>query len=244
MKRAQRHTHAGAPARGHRRCRRAGRAAPSAASRSTAAQVEPGDALRRLARDRAAHGLEHARRPPRAAGAVAMLFEPPRRRSRASELPAIAVPGLRAQLGDMADRFYGDPSRRHDHDRRDRHQRQDLDRAAAGAGLARCAAWSCGTIGTLGAGLYGALEPGERTTPRRAADAWRCSRSCANAARPTWRWKCPRMRSTRAASTTSHFDVAVFTNLTRDHLDYHGSMHAYGAAKAAPVRLARAAAAR
>ncbi|MGA9421502.1 MAG: UDP-N-acetylmuramoyl-L-alanyl-D-glutamate--2,6-diaminopimelate ligase, partial [Rhodanobacteraceae bacterium] len=27
------------------------------------------------------------------------------------------------------------------------------------------------------------------------------------------------------------FDVAVFTNLTRDHLDYHGSMQAYGAAK-------------
>ena len=28
------------------------------------------------------------------------------------------------------------------------------------------------------------------------------------------------------------FDVAVFTNLSRDHLDYHGSMEAYGAAKA------------
>src|SRR5690606_5505624 len=29
-----------------------------------------------------------------------------------------------------------------------------------------------------------------------------------------------------------HFDVAVFTNLSRDHLDYHGDMEAYGAAKA------------
>jgi UDP-N-acetylmuramoyl-L-alanyl-D-glutamate--2,6-diaminopimelate ligase len=28
-----------------------------------------------------------------------------------------------------------------------------------------------------------------------------------------------------------HFDVAVFTNLTRDHLDYHGDMDAYEAAK-------------
>jgi UDP-N-acetylmuramoyl-L-alanyl-D-glutamate--2,6-diaminopimelate ligase len=28
-----------------------------------------------------------------------------------------------------------------------------------------------------------------------------------------------------------HFDVAVFTNLTRDHLEYHGDMIAYGAAK-------------
>jgi len=29
-----------------------------------------------------------------------------------------------------------------------------------------------------------------------------------------------------------HFDVGVFTNLTRDHLDYHGDMASYGAAKA------------
>lgn len=28
-----------------------------------------------------------------------------------------------------------------------------------------------------------------------------------------------------------HFDVAVFTNLTQDHLDFHGSMEAYAAAK-------------
>ena len=28
------------------------------------------------------------------------------------------------------------------------------------------------------------------------------------------------------------FDVAVFTNLTRDHLDYHGAMEEYFAAKA------------
>ena len=32
------------------------------------------------------------------------------------------------------------------------------------------------------------------------------------------------------------FDVAVFTNLTRDHLDYHGTMEEYFAAKAALVR--------
>jgi UDP-N-acetylmuramoyl-L-alanyl-D-glutamate--2,6-diaminopimelate ligase len=29
-----------------------------------------------------------------------------------------------------------------------------------------------------------------------------------------------------------HFDAAIFTNLTRDHLDFHGDMKTYGAAKA------------
>ena len=31
--------------------------------------------------------------------------------------------------------------------------------------------------------------------------------------------------------TGCRFDAAVFTNLTRDHLDYHGTMEAYAAAK-------------
>ena len=35
-----------------------------------------------------------------------------------------------------------------------------------------------------------------------------------------------------------HYDVALFTNLTRDHLDYHGTMERYEAAKATPVRVA------
>jgi UDP-N-acetylmuramoyl-L-alanyl-D-glutamate--2,6-diaminopimelate ligase len=37
----------------------------------------------------------------------------------------------------------------------------------------------------------------------------------------------------------AHFDVAIFTNLTRDHLDYHGTFEAYRAAKRSFVKLLR-----
>ena len=36
------------------------------------------------------------------------------------------------------------------------------------------------------------------------------------------------------------FDAAVFTNLTRDHLDYHGTMEAYLQAKSASSRVSEA----
>jgi UDP-N-acetylmuramoyl-L-alanyl-D-glutamate--2,6-diaminopimelate ligase len=89
----------------------------------------------------------------------------------------------------------------------------------------------CAVIGTLGSGFPGALEPGTNTTPDA---AWLHARLAALA-----------RRGARAASleVSSHglaqhrlagidFDVALLTNLTRDHLDYHGTMRSYRAAKA------------
>jgi UDP-N-acetylmuramoyl-L-alanyl-D-glutamate--2,6-diaminopimelate ligase len=88
----------------------------------------------------------------------------------------------------------------------------------------------CGVIGTLGYGLPGALRPASHTTPDPV----------------TLQEELARMRAagvTRVAmEVSSHaldqgrtqgviFAGAVFTNLTRDHLDYHGSIEAYGEAK-------------
>jgi UDP-N-acetylmuramoyl-L-alanyl-D-glutamate--2,6-diaminopimelate ligase len=87
------------------------------------------------------------------------------------------------------------------------------------------------TIGTLGAGLHGSCS--KASAPRQTRSA--CS-SCwpifAMPAPAMWRWKCPRTRWNRGRVSAVDFEVAAFTNLTRDHLDYHGSMEAYGAAKA------------
>lgn len=85
-------------------------------------------------------------------------------------------------------------------------------------------------LGTLGYGLYGELHPGRHTTP----DAIALQRLLAEGAKQG--------ACAAAMEVSSHgldqgrvealrFRTAIFTNLTRDHLDYHGTMAAYGAAK-------------
>ncbi len=98
------------------------------------------------------------------------------------------------------------------------------------AAVLEAAGRRAGFIGTLGYRLGGEAFPGERTTPE-ASDLFRTLRAM-------------RQRGARAVAmeVSSHaleqgrvaglgFDVAVFTNLTRDHLEYHGSMESYFAAK-------------
>jgi len=85
---------------------------------------------------------------------------------------------------------------------------------------------SCAVIGTLGNGLYGQLEDSTHTTP----DAVTLQALIAQ-------YK-DHKADTLVMEVSSHalsqgrvngveFDSAVFTNLTRDHLDYHGDMQAY-----------------
>ncbi len=98
--------------------------------------------------------------------------------------------------------------------------------AAACDGLGRRSA----VIGTLGNGLVGERVEARNTTP----DAIVLQRLLAEYRR--------RGASVVAMEVSSHgldqgrvagikYDVAVFTNLTRDHLDYHPSMEAYAEAK-------------
>ena len=89
----------------------------------------------------------------------------------------------------------------------------------------------CALVGTLGNGFLGALESGPNTTPgahvladilpafvRQGAVA--CAMEVSSIG----------LHQNRVAGV--RFDVAVFTNLTRDHLEYHGTMEAYAAEKA------------
>lgn len=86
-------------------------------------------------------------------------------------------------------------------------------------------------IGTNGAGVPGALRPVGLTTPD--ALGLQCLfHEFAGEGRALVAMEASSIgiAQGRMAGTTLH--TAIFTNLTRDHLDYHGSMDAYGEAKA------------
>jgi len=96
--------------------------------------------------------------------------------------------------------------------------------------IAQAYAKPCAIIGTLGAGFPDALSETGFTTPEattlmrylaqfRAAGAAACALEASSIGIEEGRMNGARV------------DVAVFTNFTRDHLDYHGSMEAYAAAK-------------
>ena len=90
---------------------------------------------------------------------------------------------------------------------------------------------SCAIIGTLGAGLPGNLAETGFTTPE-ATTLARCLADYANAEVQACALEASSIGIAEGRLDGVRVDAAVFTNFTRDHLDYHGSMAAYGAAKA------------
>lgn len=195
-------------------------------------ELQPGDAFVAIA-GFGAHGLGFIAQA-RAAGASVVLFEPPVPAefdlSADHGLPLIPVPDLRARLGAMADLFHARPSRA-----------MDVIGVTGTNGKTSTVqllaqAWTlagrrAGSIGTLGAGLYGEVAPTGFTTPLvLRTHALLSGLRDAGAEAVAMEVSSHALDQGRVDGV--HFTVAVFTNLTRDHLDYHVTMDAYGAAKA------------
>jgi len=178
------------------------------------------------------HGIRHAAQAA-AAGARAILWEPAGTvvpPTLPPEVALLAIPRLREQLGALADRWFGAPSRAlrvvgvtgTNGKTTTAHLIADaLERLGERSAYA----------GTLGTGHIGALREATHTTP-----------DCITVHRRLAELRDAGVRSL-AMEVSSHaldqhrvdgvcFDTAVFTNLSRDHLDYHGTLEAYGAAKA------------
>ena len=88
-----------------------------------------------------------------------------------------------------------------------------------------------GTVGTLGAGLYGRAQATGFTTPL-VLQTHELLADLRDAGADAVAMEVSSHALDQGRVDAVHYDVAVFTNLTRDHLDYHGDMAAYGAAKA------------
>ncbi|MFC0711650.1 UDP-N-acetylmuramoyl-L-alanyl-D-glutamate--2,6-diaminopimelate ligase [Azorhizophilus paspali] len=145
-------------------------------------------------------------------------------------VPLVPIKGLVGQLSAIAGRFYGEPSRAlcligvtgtNGKTSVSQLLAQALDLLGE----------RCGIIGTLGNGFHGALQSGRHTTP----DPISVQAALAGLKQAGARAVSMEVSSHALAQgrvSALDFDVAIFTNLSRDHLDYHGSMDAYGAAKA------------
>jgi UDP-N-acetylmuramoyl-L-alanyl-D-glutamate--2,6-diaminopimelate ligase len=199
-------------------------------------QVIPGGAFL-ACRGARAHGLDFAADVAQR-GAAAILFEPDDARPVSSVLSAhlrsniivAPVPNLAARASLLADRFFASPSRQ-----------LDVIGVTGTNGKTTCA-WllaqaltACdhptAYLGTLGATFAGHALAGELTTP----DAVTVQRQLAGFAAQGARGVAMEVSSHALAQhrvAAVRFDAAVFTNLTRDHLDFHGDMASYGLAKA------------
>ena len=166
------------------------------------------------------------------AGIAALAFDSTTATSAPRDVgvPVIPVADLRGKLGEIANRFYGRPSE------------QISVIGVTGTNGKTTVAWliaqcqhllgqRCGYAGTLGFGIDELEGVGGMTTP----DVVELHRRLAGFR--------DHDASSAAIEISSHalaqnridgvrFDTALFTNLSRDHLDYHGNMRAYGEAKA------------
>lgn len=141
----------------------------------------------------------------------------------------LAIDDLAARTGEIASRFFDEPS-----------AAMTMIGVTGTNGKTSCTQFiaqalnsmrrCCGVIGTLGIGVPPDLQDSSYTTPDPVQ---------VQAALAELRHKGADTVAMEVSSQGLHqhrvngvrFDVAVFTNLTRDHLDYHGSMEDYAETK-------------
>lgn len=164
------------------------------------------------------------------AGAVAVAYDAAGDCHYEGAVPMLAVPQLAGQISAIAGRFHGEPSAAL--------TLVGITGTNGKTSVSQMLAQAlnelntpCGVIGTLGSGLPGALIDHGMTTP----DAVNVQGQLAQLRDAGAEAVCMEVSShalDQGRVAALGFDVAVFTNLTRDHLDYHGDMDSYEAAKA------------
>jgi UDP-N-acetylmuramoyl-L-alanyl-D-glutamate--2,6-diaminopimelate ligase len=192
-------------------------------------QVVPGDLYVALPGSRV-HGA-HFSADAAAAGAVAVLTDRDGRDVAARPgLPVFVIPDPRARLGEIARWVYGDPSRSMLLIGVTGTSGKTTSTFLLESGL-RAAGHSTGLIGGVETRIAGQVFPSALTTPEatdlQALLATMAERGVTAAAMEV---SSHALALGRVAGT--RYDVAIFTNLSQDHLDFHASLEDYFAAKA------------
>ncbi|HZO60982.1 MAG TPA: UDP-N-acetylmuramoyl-L-alanyl-D-glutamate--2,6-diaminopimelate ligase [Solirubrobacterales bacterium] len=160
-----------------------------------------------------------------ARGAVAVVCE----RSVGAGVPEVVVPSVRAAMGPLAAAYHGNPTR-------------DL-RVVGVTGtngktttaflvrhLLEAQGIQTGLLGTVHSVVGSRVEAVERTTPE-AVDLQATFRRMLDSGDEACVMEVSSHALELFRAEGIEFDVAVFTNLTQDHLDFHGTLDAYFAAK-------------
>ncbi|HEX5802345.1 MAG TPA: UDP-N-acetylmuramoyl-L-alanyl-D-glutamate--2,6-diaminopimelate ligase [Azospira sp.] len=141
-------------------------------------------------------------------------------------VPSLAVRGLRAVAGELAHAVLDGPS-----------ERLSLIAVTGTNGKTSCTQWiarahprRCAIVGTLGAGFPDDLDETGFTTPQ-ATTLARCLDAFLDQGAEACALEASSIGIEEGRLNGARVDIAAFTNLTRDHLDYHGTMEAYAAAK-------------
>jgi UDP-N-acetylmuramoyl-L-alanyl-D-glutamate--2,6-diaminopimelate ligase len=144
-------------------------------------------------------------------------------------VPCLQLPDTRLALPALAARFYGQPG-----------QQLHLIGVTGTNGKSSTvrmieSIWNhaglrTGSIGTISARFGGSEQPSSLTTPE-ATDLQRTLREMCDAGAQAAVVEVSSHALTSGRVRGLRFAAAVFTNLTQDHLDHHGDMDAYAAAK-------------
>ncbi len=163
-------------------------------------------------------------------GAAAVLYEADVNPTADLPVPSLAIKGLARQLGGIAHLVYGRPS-----------EKMQVIGITGTNGKTTVSKWvahaltrlgdRCAVMGTLGVGFPGQLKESANTTPDAIAVHSGLAGLLAQGAKAC-AMEVSSIGLDQGRVNGVLFNTAVFTNLTRDHLDYHVDMAAYAAAKA------------
>lgn len=159
------------------------------------------------------------------AGAAALIAE----RSVEVAVPVVQVSDARAAMTQLASPFFGEPSRQ-----------LDLFGVTGTNGKTTVAfllsamfeaqGFPTGMVGTVKTVVAGKSEPGIRTTPE-SADLQRLLRRMVEAGVPRCAMEVTSEGLAEGRIEGCWFALTAFTNLSQDHLNYHGDMESYFQAK-------------